>query len=597
MSTTAEKFKSQFPDVEWQPLPAPNDHSEFVYYGFAPGKTILKKGHTRSEGRRAFPSDVIYDRDVAVPLRDGVKIYVDVFRPVDSDKGQKVPAILPWSPYGKTGTGCQQYDNMAPFRVGLSLDQTSGYEKFEGPDPAEWPQRGYAIVNVDARGAGESEGTVVFWGQQEAEDVYDTIDWISKQPWCNGSVGMAGNSWLAISQINFASRLEHPALKALAPWEGRNDIYRDTLARGGKKHNAALHKFLLAGFAGPNAVENMPAMLPAHPFFDEYWASKYIETKNINVPLYVVASYSSQLHSRGAFHTFRTAKTTQKWLRVHPYQEWYDLYRAAMVDDLQKYFDRFLKGADNGWEADTPRVRLSLLGFEASGGVAPTVCERPEGEWPLARQDLRRYYLDARNMTLALQDVGAESSVTYRGDDMYACSDFTYYFDKYTEIAGYAKASLWMSCKDHDDLDVGVQVRKISKNGKPLDSLNYPCPVPIDEVPNVNTAKCLGPQGFLRASHSITKVDELSTEQEIFYQHDRRQPITPGSVVKVEITLWPMGMAFEAGEGFMLRVSGHDMNFPETSRIKAASANNENVGTHEIHTGGKYQSYVVLPFI
>lgn len=154
-----------------------------------------------------------------------------------------------------------------------------------------------------------------------------------------------------------------------------------------------------------------------------------------------------------------------------------------------------------------------------------------------------------------------------------------------------------MSCKDHDDLDVGVQVRKISKNGKPLDSLNYPCPVPIDEVPNVNTAKCLGPQGFLRASHSITKVDELSTEQEIFYQHDRRQPITPGSVVKVEITLWPMGMAFEAGEGFMLRVSGHDMNFPETSRIKAASANNENVGTHEIHTGGKYQSYVVLPFI
>lgn len=118
--------------------------------------------------------------------------------------------------------------------------------------------------------------------------------------------------------------------------------------------------------------------------------------------------------------------------------------------------------------------------------------------------------------------------------------DFTCYFDRYTEIAGYAKACLWMSCNDHDDPDVAVQIRKISRNGKPLEHLNHPCPVSIEEVPNVNTAKCLGPQGFLRASHSITKVDKLSTEQEIFYQHDCRQPISPGSIVKVEITLWPI---------------------------------------------------------
>jgi uncharacterized protein len=119
--------------------------------------------------------------------------------------------------------------------------------------------RGYAVVNVDAQGIGSSEGNAVFWGQQEAEDIYDTIEWISKQPWCNGSVGMCGNSWLAISQVNFASRLKHPAMKALAPWEGRIDVYRDTLARGGRKHNPALHQFLMAGFAGPNDVENLPA--------------------------------------------------------------------------------------------------------------------------------------------------------------------------------------------------------------------------------------------------------------------------------------------------------------------------------------------------
>ena len=420
MLTATEQLKSQFPDLEWQKLPLPGDHKEFVDYGFTPEKLLLKSGHTRFPGRRAFPSDTILERDVAIPLRDRVIIYTDIFRPVNSDLAQKIPAILPWSPYGKTGTGTQQYDNMAPFRVGLTLDQTSGYEKFEGLDPADWVHRGYAIVSVDARGAGRSEGDLVFWGQQEAEDIYDTIDWISKQPWSNGSVGMAGNSWLAIAQINFASRLKHWALKALAPWESRNDIYRDTLARGGKKHNAALHKFLLAGFAGPNTVENMPSMLPKHPFYDEYWASKYIHTENIDVPLYVVASYSSQLHSRGAFHTFRTARSPQKWLRVHPYQEWYDLYRPEIVDDLQKYFDRFLKGIDNGWEKDTPTVRLSLLGFEASGGNAPTVCERPETAWPLARQDLRSLHLNALTMTMGPQSVITESFVSYESNDMYA---------------------------------------------------------------------------------------------------------------------------------------------------------------------------------
>lgn len=154
-----------------------------------------------------------------------------------------------------------------------------------------------------------------------------------------------------------------------------------------------------------------------------------------------------------------------------------------------------------------------------------------------------------------------------------------------------------MSCDDHDDFDVAVQIRKISKNGELLEHLNYPCPVGIEHVPNVNTAKALGPQGFLRASHVGTKVDDLSTEQEIFYKHDQRKPIPQGSIIKLEITFWPMGMAFAPGEGFMLRVAGHDMCYPETDTIPPASENNENVGDHVIHTGGEYDSVLVLPFI
>lgn len=162
MSSTTENLKLQFPDLEWQKLPDPKHHQAYVYHGFMPEKTTIKKGHMRAPGRRPFLSDTIYERDVGIPLRDGVILYADIFRPVESDHQHKVPAILPWSPCGKTGTGTEQYESLAPFRAGLRLDQTSGYDKFQGPDPADWVRRGYAIVNVDARGAGHSEGDLVF---------------------------------------------------------------------------------------------------------------------------------------------------------------------------------------------------------------------------------------------------------------------------------------------------------------------------------------------------------------------------------------------------------------------------------------------------
>ncbi|EHK44480.1 hypothetical protein TRIATDRAFT_266016 [Trichoderma atroviride IMI 206040] len=584
MATTSEKMQQQFPNLKWNKLPSPEEHSNYTWHGFEPNsKLFLERGHTRWAGRLPFPVDTILERDVAVPIRDGIRIYADVFRPANTDAKDKVPAVIAFSPYGKTGTGVPNYDIMGPHHIGLKLEDTSGYEKFEGPDPATWAEYGYAIINVDARGAGKSEGNVVFYGPQEAEDVYDTIDYISKQPWCSGSVGMAGNSWLAISQINFASRHEHPALKALAPWEGRHDVYRDTLGRGGRRHNPYLHRFLLSGFTGTNAVENMPEMFSERPFYDDYWESKYIHTENINVPIYLLGSFPSQLHIRGSFHIFRTAKTSQKWLRVHPNA------------DLKKFYDRFLKGIQNGWEEDTPPVRLSLLGFEADGNLTKSIEEQPEREWPLARQQLKTLYLNSASKELVWDKQATEGSITHFAEGL--TDKFYVHFKQHTEIAGYAKVKLWISCKEHDDLDVAVQLRKISADGRLLEHLNYPCPLPVSEVRNDNIAKCLGPQGFLRASHRVTKDDKLSTAQEVVYKHDKREPIPLGEVVNLEITLWPMGMVFAPGEGIMLRVAGYDMCYPDTDRVKPAHDNNENVGHHTIHTGGKYDSQLILPFI
>lgn len=315
------KTQDQFPEaIITKITPAP-EHPFYNYDGFKPSHRVLDVGHVRSPGRRPFGVQTIYDRDQAIVVRDGARLYADIFRPKTSDT-RPVPCIIPWSPYGKTGTGVQNYDSMAPYRAGLALDRTSGYEKFEAPDPAEWAERDYAVANIDVRGCGHSDGVIAFWGNQEAEDIYDVIDWLCRQPWCNGSVVMAGNSWLAVSQVNFASRLQHPALKAIAPWESVTDIYRQFVARGGRPHIATFHKLIVGGVAGPQGIENVPAMLEKHPLYNDYWEANRIPVEKIdNIPMYVVASYSSMLHSYGSLQAFRQAKTERKWLRIHPYQE------------------------------------------------------------------------------------------------------------------------------------------------------------------------------------------------------------------------------------------------------------------------------------
>lgn len=133
-----EKLNQKFPDTVYTPLLPPGQHPAFVYNGFHPGKVdLLPRGHVKEPGFQAFPVDVIWEHDQAISMRDGITLYGDVFRP---SSGEKFPAIIPWSPYGKVGTGSQNYDRMGPWRIGIPYQRLSGYETFEvfsmyGTDP------------------------------------------------------------------------------------------------------------------------------------------------------------------------------------------------------------------------------------------------------------------------------------------------------------------------------------------------------------------------------------------------------------------------------------------------------------------------------
>ena len=416
---TTQKIKSQFPDLNFvKPLPV-DKHPRYQKFGIqlSPNKhTVLPRGHLKETGRRKILVDSVFERDVPIPLRDGLKAYADVFRPQSSDE-IKVPAAICWSPYGKASSGLT-VDNL-PYRLGIPKDRTSGYETFEGLDPADWCNRGYAVVNVDARGSQFSDGTYFFWGDQEAEDIYDAIEFLSKQPWCNGSVCMGGNSYLAKAQVSFASRLSHAALKALAPWEGFTDIYRQLYRRGGFAMNNVFAALYQSGVAGEHEVEDMAGMVKSHPLFDDYWAGKYDEVEKIDVPLYLLGSFSNPFHIYGSFDTFRRARSKQKWLRVHSTFEWYEMYEHASNDDLQRFFDRYCKGVMNGWEHDTPPLRLSLIGFD---GSLPNIVQRPETEFPLRRQQLKKFYLDGATKTLHASARESELSVFHEGHSLDASS-------------------------------------------------------------------------------------------------------------------------------------------------------------------------------
>ncbi|KAH8886239.1 alpha/beta-hydrolase [Thozetella sp. PMI_491] len=563
---------------------------------FGPCKEVLPKGWQKAEGRRALDEDLILETDIPIILRDGATIRADIFRPVLSDN-EPVPAILAWSPYGKQGNGFQSLDRV-PWRAGIPRDWTSDLEKFEGLDPAEWCPRGYAIVNVDSRGVFDSDGDMFMLGTQEGRDGYDSVECIGSQPWCNGAVAFAGNSYLAAAQWFIAAE-RPPHLKAIAPWEGFADTYRELNGRGGIPNYA----FTSSMHAGKNRLEDTGAMIRQYPLWNRYWEDKSAKLTQIDVPIYAAASFSTMLHTEGTIRGFLFSASKDKWLRIHHTQEWYDIYQKWANNDLQKFFDRYLYGKGNDWES-TPKVRHSLLGFNRD-----CVVNRPEAVYPPSYVEHQTFFLDANTATMKQGCAPDQStSIGYQSDlwdDDGAY--FAHKFDTYTELIGYSQARLYMSCADADDLDVYVICRKLDADGRPLMQMNIAVEalqegLTADAVPNLNIFKYLGPNGRLRASHRQLSKDPTLTEEQTAMQapavawhpHDSEDKIPAGQIVCLDIPLWPSGIIFEPGEYIRLEIKGHEVTLPEFPALDRVPGN-LNRGTHVIHTGSDYPSCITLP--
>jgi len=369
-------------------------------------------GWVPREHSRHTAAGILFDADVPIALPDGTILLADIFRPAGMGA---VPALVAWATYIKD----TERMGGGPF-----IDE-SGVHPYV-------IQSGYSVVRIQPRGTGRSDGTPPeeMFSPAEIQDCHDAIEWVARQPWCDGSVGMTGMSAFAITQLHAAAS-KPPSLKAIFPYKAMTDVYRMGFFKGGAPYTGAIELF--AAFEKvvppkiPNALRhllsrvlntdrfamemsdplktqtNVRKFLRNHPppqaavrayigrIFDrsfddaDYWRSKSAVSKlaAIEIPVCIATDYGAQgFHFFGAFELWHHLRC-DKWLFFGPPE--YIFPWANYQEELVAWYDWHLKGIDNGYR-ELPRVRYWLHGAERWDSSTA---------WPLPDSRTDRLYLAA----------------------------------------------------------------------------------------------------------------------------------------------------------------------------------------------------------
>ncbi len=323
-----------------------------------------------------LPPGVRLEENVYVTMRDGIKIAVDIYRP---EKAGRYPALMSTSAYLKSA------QVWAP-ELNRSIE--AGAIFFYVP-------KGYVAVVYTARGCGLSQGQYNWYDTTEQQDGAEMVEWIARQPWCNGNVGMLGDSYFARIQWLIAGQ-QPPHLKCIAPFNGGMDDYRSR-HEGGVIRLGWLSNWgadVICQVMWPGPVEgrlpptNLIAQVCENP--DDgpwYWErSGYTKVDRYKAPVLSIAVGSSGLHSMSQLAGFPTIKTPKK-LIVLPMGQMnvMELRSRPANEYILRWYDYWLKGIDTGI-MDEPPV---------------AICDRATGEWryeneyPLARTKWTKFYLRA----------------------------------------------------------------------------------------------------------------------------------------------------------------------------------------------------------
>jgi uncharacterized protein len=546
--------------------------------------------------------DLVIEKDLEIPMRDGARLKADVFRP---KAGGRFPVII--------NLGAYQKDKLWVPPADLE-EAPNPHMNWETVNPLWWVPRGYVAVRVDTRGSGKSPGRTDPWSPSESIDFYDAIEWAGRQAWSSGRVGTSGVSYFAMTQWLVAG-LKPPSLKAMIPWEGAADMYRDFGYHGGifsftfvvNWYNNHMAHHLLGkpqasapdAFATPWVWEYMRYNLDS-----EWYHGRRARWENIDCPLYSAGNWSGMgLHLRGNTEGYLRAASKHKKLRIHAGTHYHPFYSAEGRLDQLRFFDHWLKGLDTGIMREPP-VKLLIR----KGGHGNSEW-RFENEWPIKRTRWTKFFLrpaarrsdEAVPGALVTDAPRKASSLSYTASGMtkagvasaswtstalagslptMGVSFATDPLEEDTEVTGPIVLVLWVASST-EDMDIFATVRNIATDGQDVFELGQQSqPVPVAK-------------GWLRASHR--KLDPaLSLPYRPYHAHTGREILDPGTPVRVDVEIWPTSMVFKKGHRIRLDIQPRDGIGSAPYTHYAADYNS---GTNTIFAGGARASYLLLPVI
>jgi uncharacterized protein len=522
------------------------------------------------------PGDIVASNDLPVTTRDGTVLRVNAYLPTGDGR---FPVVLCAHPYGKDklpakrkrGPGYSvsiQYQVLRqPTRPGFST--LTGWE---APDPAWWTARGFAVVNCDLRGAGRSDGVGSLFSDEEAEDVYDLIEWAAEQPWCTGAVGMMGVSYLAISQWK-AAGLRPPHLAAIVPWEGFTDVYRD-MARPGGIRETGFVKIWSRPLKTVRLKYNPGEENAKRPLRDEWWQALVPDLPKIEVPALICGSFSdNNLHSRGAMRAFEQINSPERHLYTHRGGKWSTFYSESALATQLTFFNRHLRG---GADEPLPRVRLEVR--EDRDRIVEV---REETSWPLESTTWTALHLADSGLCAAPPE--RTGSITF--DTRSGGARFGWTLAADTEITGPMAVRLFVEAHGCDDVYLFVGVEKWRGS-------TY---VPFEGSYGFGRERIT--TGWLKAS--LRALDEARSRPfEPVPALDARRPLQPGEVIQVDIPLGPSATLFRTGEQLRLVVAGRWLwpRNPLTGGFPAAYERGPR-GRCTLHWGPDHAARLLIPVI
>ncbi len=527
--------------------------------------------------------------DSMVRASDGVELAVRIHLP---DGSGPFPTLFGASPY--------RFDNDFVPDTKMFLWRETG--------PIHWyVEQGYAYVRLDVRGTGRSGGDYEFYGQRERRDYYEVIEWIAAQSWSSGKIGGIGESYYGTAQWCMAAE-KPPHLTCIAPYDGHIDIYNGWAYTGGIPSDfMSLWWNNTVRPINRDPAEGPPRHIPydvsyeigLHPTFDDYWERRVIAPllPSVEIPVFSIGVWAKlDLHLGGNILGWKAVRGP-KWLMITGAPNAFEAcaeFEATPFhrDVLLPFYDRFLKGLDNGFEARPPvEVFIRNTGRTAAfdswpprqareivyhlrEGEADAVASLNDGCLDLAASNSAdastSYDYPRQNWAIGV------AKLDERGPD--ALAEILTFTSPPIEapltIAGPCELVLFLSSTT-TDTDVIARISEVPAAGG-------------GARPSVIT------KGWLRASHRALDPIQSGPREPIL---TNREPtnLTPGQIVELRIPLMHAGQTLARGSRLRVEIANGDSLF--TDPIFSHTYTPNKIGRDTIHHSREYPSRLLLSAI